>query len=119
LETFPKPISWLGKTKPNTKKHAFTDQKKCTTTQNKQLKPGLVASYHIRHQNGEDLFLFWCFINLSLTYLTHLPTYLQPWDPQGAPAAKEDNIKQPRIHAIFVFDLHNGCKIIINKTTND
>jgi len=49
-------------------------QKKYTTTQNKHtnLKPGLVASYDIRSGNGEGLFLFWCFINLSLTYLdTH------------------------------------------------
>jgi len=32
LETFPKPISWPGmeKTKPNTKKHTFTNQKKHT-----------------------------------------------------------------------------------------
>jgi len=42
----------------------------------KKLKPGLVASYDIRPGNGEDLFSFWRFINLSLTYLRrHLPTY--------------------------------------------
>ena len=35
----------------------------------KKLKPGLVASYDIRPGNGEDLFLFRLFINLSLTYL--------------------------------------------------
>jgi len=28
-------LAWYGKTKPNTKKHAFNNQKKCTTTQNK------------------------------------------------------------------------------------
>jgi len=27
-------LAWYGKTKPNTKKHAFTNQNKCTTTQN-------------------------------------------------------------------------------------
>ena len=63
-------------------KHAFTNQKKCTTTQNKhtkKLKPGLVASYDIRPGNGEGLFWFWHFINLSLAYLLrHLPTYLEP-----------------------------------------
>jgi len=42
-------------------KHAFTNQKKCTTTQNKktktekQLKPGLVAFYEIRPGNGAFL----------------------------------------------------------------
>jgi len=68
------------KTKPNTQKHAFTDQKKCTTTENKhkKLKPGLVACCDIQPGNGEGLFLFRRFINLSLTYLLrHLPTYLQ------------------------------------------
>jgi len=67
--------------------HTFTNQNKCTTTQNKckKLKPGLVASYDIRPGNGVGLFWFWHFINLTLTYLLrHLPTYLQPWDPQGA-----------------------------------
>jgi len=35
-------------------KHAFTNQKKCITTQNKheQLKPGLVTFYDIRPGNG-------------------------------------------------------------------
>jgi len=39
-------------------KHTFTNQKKCTTTQNKQkkLKPGLVAFYDIRPGNGAGLF---------------------------------------------------------------
>jgi len=51
----------------------------------KKLKPGLVASYNIWPGNGEGLFWFWCYINLSLTYLLeHLPTYLQPRDPHGA-----------------------------------
>jgi len=45
----------------------------------KKLKPGLVASYDIQPGNGQGLFLFWRFTNLSLTYLLrHLPTYLQP-----------------------------------------
>ena len=42
----------------------------------KKLKPGLVASYDLQPGNGECLFWFWCFINLSHTYLLrHLPTY--------------------------------------------
>ena len=48
----PKPISWLGMEKQNLaqQKHTFTNQNKCTTTQNKhkKIKPGLVASYDIR-----------------------------------------------------------------------
>jgi len=39
-------------------KHAFTNQKKCTTTQNKYKKPnlGLIAFYDMRPGNGADLF---------------------------------------------------------------
>jgi len=61
-------------------KHAFTNQKKCTTTQNKhkKLKPGLVASYDIRPGNGEGLFWFWHFINLSVTYLFKHPLTYSP-----------------------------------------
>jgi len=45
----------------------------------------LVASYDIRPGNGEGLFWFRRFINLSLAYLLrHLPTYLQSRDPHGA-----------------------------------
>ena len=65
-------------------KRAFINQKKCTKhkTNTKTVKPDLVTSYNIRSGNGEGTFLFWCFINLSLTYLLiHLPTYLQPQDP--------------------------------------
>jgi len=60
----------MEKTKPNTTNHAFTNQKKCTTTQNKhkKLKPCLAASYDIRPENREGLFWFWHFIKLSLTY---------------------------------------------------
>jgi len=52
----------------------------------KELKPGLVvASFDIWPGNGEGLFWFWCFINLSFTYLLrHLRTYLQPRDPYRA-----------------------------------
>ena len=40
METFPKPITWLGKEKQNItqQKHAFTNQNKCTITQNKYKK---------------------------------------------------------------------------------
>jgi len=57
-----------------------------------KLTPGLVISYDIRPGNGEALFLFQRFINLSLTYLLiHLPTYLRPQDQHRA--------KQPRSNA--------------------
>jgi len=78
FKDFPKRISWLGMEKLNLtqQKHAFTNQKKCTTTQNKQtnLKPGLVASYNIQPGNGEGLFWCWHFIGCHL--LTHLDTHL-------------------------------------------
>jgi len=46
LETFPKPISWLGMEKLNLaqQKHTFTNQKRCKTTQNRQKN----TSYDIR-----------------------------------------------------------------------
>jgi len=83
---FPKPISWLSMEKLNLtqQKHEFTNQKKCTTTQNKhkKLKSGLVAFYNIRSGNGVGLFLFPHFINLSFTYFlktfTHILTAPRP-----------------------------------------
>ena len=39
------------------KKHAFTNQKKCTATQNKQkIKPGLITFYNIKVGNGAGLY---------------------------------------------------------------
>jgi len=53
-------ISCLGVEKQNLTQqmHAFTNQKKCTTTQKKtkKLKPGLVSSYDIRPGNRAGLF---------------------------------------------------------------
>jgi len=62
-------------------KQSFTNQKKCTSTQNKHKtpKPGLVASYDIRPGNREGLFWFWCFINLLLK--TYLHTYPHTYSP--------------------------------------
>ena len=61
--------------KPNLtqQKHVFSNQKKCTTTQNKQ------KTFNVQPGNVEGLFLFRHFINLLLTYLlrqtlTHLLT---------------------------------------------
>jgi len=39
------------------------------TINTKKLQPCLVASYDIQLGNGQGLFLFWHWINLSLTYL--------------------------------------------------
>ena len=95
LETFLKPISWLGMEEQNLtqQKHAFTNQNKCTTTQNKHKKPKarFSPSFNNWPENGDSLFLFWCFINLSLSYLLrHLPIYLQPApDPHRAPVQEE------------------------------
>jgi len=68
--------------------NTFTNQKKCTTTQNKQkkLKPGLNASYDIvdiQPGSGEGLLWFRRFINLSLVYLRRPTNYLQPRDSHG------------------------------------
>jgi len=47
----------MEKTKPNTIKAYFTNQKKCTTTQKKHKKTkGLVAFYDIWPGNGAGLF---------------------------------------------------------------
>ena len=48
----------MEKTKPTQQKHAFANQKNCTTTQNKhkKIKPGLVDFYDIRPGNGAGLF---------------------------------------------------------------
>jgi len=65
-------------------KHTVTNQMKCTTTQNKELKPGLDASYDIRPGNGEGLFWFRRFINWSLTHLLrHYPLTYSPRATRG------------------------------------
>jgi len=45
----------------------------------KELKPGLIASYNIRPGNGDGLFWFQRFITVSLTYL--LDTYPLTYSP--------------------------------------
>jgi len=70
-------------------KHTFTNQKKYTTTQNlKKLKPGLVVLYNIWPRNGEGLFWFWHFINLSLTYLDTYPLTYSPGTHTGHSSQK-------------------------------
>ena len=50
----------------------------------KKLKPGLGACYDIRPGNGDGIFLFQRFINLSLTYLLrHLPLNYSPMTHKG------------------------------------
>jgi len=76
-------LAWYGKNKPNTTK-AHIHQFK-TNVQYKKLKPGLVASYDIQPGNGQGLFWFWHFINLSLAYLdTYVIHLLTAPDPHGA-----------------------------------
>ena len=77
------PISWLS-----TDKLKQTQRKQTCIRINriyynikltpKKLKPGLVTSYDIRPGNGEGLFWFRRFINLSLTYLTRHPHTYSP-----------------------------------------
>jgi len=82
---FPKPISWLGmeKTKLNTTKaHIYQSKAMYNNIKyKKKLKSGLIASYDIRPGNGEGLFWFQHFINLSLTYLLRHPL---TYSPHGA-----------------------------------
>jgi len=50
-------LGWYGKKLNLTQqKEAFADQNKCTTTQNKHKKTGLVAFYDIWSGNGVGLF---------------------------------------------------------------
>jgi len=65
-------------------KHAFTNQNKCTTTQNKhkKLQSGLVASDNIRSGNGDDLFWFLAFHNFGNYLLTYLDTYPLTYSPR-------------------------------------
>ena len=60
------------------------------------LKPGLAASHDIWHGNREGLFLFCCFINLSLR---HLPTYLQPGNPLAASVPQQSGVTKQRQQA--------------------
>ena len=63
-------------------KHTFTNQKKCTKTQNKhkKLKPNLVASYNIWPWNRRGPILVSALHKFVTYLLRHLPTYLQPRD---------------------------------------
>jgi len=49
FQSFPKPISWLGMEKLNLtqQKHTFTNQNKCTATQNKHKKAKARFSRHL------------------------------------------------------------------------
>jgi len=76
---FPTPISWLGMEKQNPTQQSTHSPSKTNVLQHKintkNLKPGLVASYDIRPGNGEGLFWFWHFMNLSLACL-HSMTFV-------------------------------------------
>jgi len=80
---FPNPISWLGMKKLNLTQQKDTLINKKRTTTQKKLKPGLVASYSICPGNGEGLFWFSRFINLSLTYLVKAKFHYTSWFKAG------------------------------------
>jgi len=73
--------------------------------------PSLVAFYDIQPGNGEGLFLFWHFINLSPTYLdTHL---LTASDPHGAVPSVTTHAARCHPHSTKPFTTFNGstkCK---------
>jgi len=84
-ETLPKQISWLGMENQNLTQRSTHSAIKRNVQQHKirkELKPGLVTSYDIQPGNGEGLFWFWRFINLSLTHLlNYLDTYPLTYSP--------------------------------------
>jgi len=71
-------LAWYGKTKSthspikrNALQHKISTQKTKT-----RFSLTLVVSYDIQPGNREGLLWFWCFINLTFTYLVrHVPTY--------------------------------------------
>jgi len=67
-------------------KHAFTTEKKCTTTQNKHRETKARFSHLLRHPAWkwtEPILVL--ALHKFVTYLlTYLDTYLQPRDPHGA-----------------------------------
>jgi len=75
------PISWLVIEKLNLtqQKHTFTNQKKCTTTQNKHKKTKARFSRLLWHQFWKRTgpFLVSVFHKLVIYLLRHIPTYLQ------------------------------------------
>jgi len=80
----------------------------------KKLKSGLVTSYDIHPGNGEGLFLFRHFINLSLTdSLRHLPTYLQPRESHGEATYTNQALKRflvaVTIITAFITHLHGSA----------
>jgi len=81
-------------------------------------KPGLVSCYDIRPGNGDGLFLFWYFINLSFTYLlTYTLTHL---DPHGAPVTAVVNVFIPAMTIIInvTSDHSSQCKIRLRQVSN-
>ena len=109
------PISWLSTEKLKQKqwsKHASITKYNTTKQTQKKLKPGLVASYDLRPGNGEGLFWFRCFINLSLTYLLrHLSTYLQPRNPHGVPLSITVERPESQLQ-VLITSWHCKCYII-------
>jgi len=73
------------------------------TKKTKKLKPGLVASYNIWPGNGEGLFLFWRFINLSLTYLDTYPLTYSPGPTWGTQINRLYSLPHTGVLSISVF----------------
>jgi len=74
----------VGKLNLTQQKHTFTNQKKCTTTQNKhqKVKPGLVISYNIRSANAESLFpILVSALYKFVTSATYIVTYWLSYSP--------------------------------------
>ena len=82
--------------------HSTGMRSKNKQNKHKKLKPGLVTSYDIPSGNREGLFLFWHFINLSLTYLfIHLLAY-GPGTSTG-----QAHVKTGGGHVVARFEKHS------------
>jgi len=71
LETFSKPIFWFGMEKLNLtqQKHTFTNQKTCTTRQNKHKKTKARFSHLVRHIAWKSRSILVLALHEVVTYL--------------------------------------------------
>jgi len=79
-------LVWYGKPNPTQQKHTFTNQNKCTTTQNKHKKTKARFSRLLRHPawKWRASILVLAFCNFVTYLLRQLVTYLKPRDQHRA-----------------------------------
>jgi len=99
-------LAWYGKTKNNTEKHTFTNQKKCTTTQNKHKKTKARFSRLLRHLVWKRRGPIQCFINLSLTYLLKTHNCNSPGPTRDCYSKTKDHILVCNVHYYLPATIH-------------